>query len=559
MNFEGVLRRLESNQALVVRLMLPVILAMIVAVFLLVWFTGGIKYVFSHSMYVPILLAGLFFGWRGGLAAGVIGGVALGPFMPIDVTSGEMQQTLNWVYRLGFFCLIGGLAGAASDSVRWYVRHLRWAMNHDHATGLANRKALIRELEGRCGQAGDAAPATLAMISLENAEELGISFGAGSTDALVGEMASRLDRLTRGELPVYRVSRSRLCLLLEGEDASRDHERIDRLSALFVEPVALDGLSVHVDVRVGLVRLDQPGRSAEQAIRNAETALVLARETSRTSVTATGDALAYSRENVALLGQLWQALQSGQLEMHYQPKVALASGRVTGVEALMRWRHPEQGMIPPGKFIPRAEQSTLIDDLTEFALSQALSDLRKWRDCGMELEVAVNVSARNLAHRGFAEMVRRKLAERELDGGVLELEVTEGALMNDVGRVSRLLATLQAMNVIMSIDDFGTGYSSLKYISDLPVSVIKVDKAFIQPLTGMNGARHIVDATIGLSHRLGMEVVAEGIESSDALEVLGEMHCDRAQGYYIARPMPADEFRAWFGECRGEFPTAPAA
>lgn len=559
MNFEGVLRRLESNQRLVTRLMLPAILGLVVGVFFLVWFTGGIKYVFSHSMYVPILLAGLVFGLWGGLAVGVLGGLALGPIMPISVATGEMQETINWLYRLGFFCLIGSLAGAASDAVRWYVRRLQWAMGHDHGTGLPNRKALIRDLEGRRSLSAEAEAETLAMISLENAEELGIGFGAGSTDTVVGEMANRLDSVSPGSLPAYRVSRSRLCLLLDGTDPASDEERIERISGLFVEPVALDGLSVHVDARVGLVRLDQPDRSAEDAIRNAESALVLARETSRSSVTATGDAAAYSRENVALLGQLWEALRSGQLEMHYQPKVDLVTGSVTGVEALMRWRHPKEGMIPPGKFIPRAEQSTLIDELTDFALSRALGDLRRWRNDGMDLEVAVNVSARNLSSRDFAGLVKDKLAEHELHGNALELEVTEGALMNDVDRVSRLMGTLKDLNVIMSIDDFGTGYSSLQYMSDLPVSVIKVDKAFIQALTGKDGARHIVDATIGLSHRLGMKVVAEGIETADAMNALRQMNCDRAQGYYIARPMPAGDFTAWYRECGGRFSAVPAA
>jgi diguanylate cyclase len=540
--------------------LLPILMLVAVGVAVLVYQTGGIKYVFAHSMYVPIVLGGLLFGVAGGLALALAGGLALGPFMPIDVTTGEMQQTINWLYRAGFFCLIGVLAGGASDTVRWYMGRLRWTLRHDLATGLPNRTALLELLEQGLGDevSSDGLP-TLAMLSLENADELTVAFGADASDAVIRELARRLEQSHERHLSVFRMNRSRLCVLASMSNREEGGRWLEHLNEQVVEPYNLEQVHVHADFRLGLAWLDKTEISAQEMLKKAEAALVAARNRGSNLVVDIGEAESASRANIELLGQLRHALHQGHLEMHYQPKIRLTDGQVVGVEALMRWHHPDAGMIPPGRFIPRAEQSTLIDELTEFAIGRSLDQLSVWREGGLDLVMAVNISARNLANPGFAQMVRDQLAVHRMDGHNLELEVTEGALMHDINRVAELLHGLAGLQVILSIDDFGTGYSSLQYMNDLPVSIIKIDQSFVRRLPGDDGSAHIVAATTDLTHRLNMEVVAEGVENAASLNFLSSLGCDLVQGYHIARPMSAEEFGRWYREVNGRFRVRGAA
>jgi EAL domain-containing protein (putative c-di-GMP-specific phosphodiesterase class I) len=219
----------------------------------------------------------------------------------------------------------------------------------------------------------------------------------------------------------------------------------------------------------------------------------------------------------------------------------------------MRWQHPKLGNVLPENFIPRAEKSTLIDLLTEWAIDNALAQLVRWKQEGLELSVAVNVSSRNLLQPGFVDMVLRLLAHHQVDGKLLELEVTEGALMLDIEHIIVKLMELSNVNIIISIDDFGTGYSSLQYLSSLPASTIKVDQSFIQTLQDGAGSMHIVEAAVHLAHGLGMKVVAEGVEDKFSYDFLARIGCDVAQGFFISHPLPARELAEWYKEWNGYF------
>jgi len=251
-----------------------------------------------------------------------------------------------------------------------------------------------------------------------------------------------------------------------------------------------------------------------------------------------------SQDNLALLGELRDALLLGQLHLHYQPKVSLADSSLCGAEALMRWYHPERGMIPPGQFIPQAEQSNLINELTEWVIHSALTQQASWRrqQLHSDLKVAVNVSAHDLLTPEFSDTVLRALDFHDIDSSKLELEVTESVLMENVDTAVEVLSRLADANIVISIDDFGTGYSSLRYLDMLPTSAIKIDQSFIFRLTADSGSRHIIQAAIGMAHALGKQVIAEGVETQEAFNMLRDMGCDIAQGYFVSRPLHADEF-----------------
>jgi EAL domain-containing protein (putative c-di-GMP-specific phosphodiesterase class I) len=254
----------------------------------------------------------------------------------------------------------------------------------------------------------------------------------------------------------------------------------------------------------------------------------------------------HSPERLGLLGQLRRAIDTGELVLHFQPKVALPGADVCGVEALVRWEHPERGLVPPGDFIPLAERTPLIRPLTRYVLDAALEQCARWRDAGRALTVAVNVSARNLLDEHFVEEVQELLARWRVPASGLELEVTESAITADPDRARRILTRLADCGVTLSIDDFGAGYTSLAQLKDLPVHQLKIDRSFVARMAADPSNALIVRSVVELGHNLGLTTVAEGVEDEATCDSLGAMGCDVAQGYYVCRPMAAESLEAWF-------------
>ena len=304
-------------------------------------------------------------------------------------------------------------------------------------------------------------------------------------------------------------------------------------------------MPLHLDVLVGYVALDHGGAAAQDTLRQAQSASFHALET--------GSEIAHyqarlhdgTKDSLAILSGLRGALERRELLLHYQPKVCLRTGVVNGVEALIRWHHRERGLIGPGVFIARAEQSTLIHALTAFALEQALCQAVQWQAMGIDMPVAVNISSRNLAHPDFAKQILDTLARCGAAPRLLELEVTESALMTDVSRTIADLQVLKRQGIRIAIDDFGTGYSSLAYVQRLPVSHLKIDRSFVSGLLDDPDSLHIVETVVSLARKIGLETIAEGVEDAAVYQRLQALGCDMAQGFFIARPMPAEQLPGW--------------
>jgi EAL domain-containing protein (putative c-di-GMP-specific phosphodiesterase class I) len=248
---------------------------------------------------------------------------------------------------------------------------------------------------------------------------------------------------------------------------------------------------------------------------------------------------------LTLVSELRRAIEQRELALHYQPKASLASGAVESVEALLRWNHPTRGMVAPDEFIPLAQQTGLMKPLTLYVLDEALTQCRVWQRAGLTLGVAINISIRNLLDAEFPDQVRKLLEKRRVDPALLELEITESVVLSDPVRTKRVLEKLSAMGVTLSIDDFGTGYSSLSYLSQLPVNEIKIDRSFVMNMAESDNDAVIVRSTIDLARNLGLQVVAEGVETEEAWDELNKLGCTLAQGYYLTRPVPAAELTQW--------------
>jgi EAL domain-containing protein (putative c-di-GMP-specific phosphodiesterase class I) len=305
------------------------------------------------------------------------------------------------------------------------------------------------------------------------------------------------------------------------------------------------GVALQLETRIGVVIFPIDGNEAAELLPRVDLALYRAKEAGTAiGFYRAGDDSSH-RHRLAILGELKQAIASNELELHYQPKVDTETGSVKGCEALVRWRHPQRGFIPPGDFIPHAERTGAISAITAWVLAAAMRDMRAWRENGLDIDVSINVTPTDLADPHFADQVINLLSQTGAAAGRLLFEVTESCAMKDLPATLRMMEQLRVLGIRFSIDDFGTGYSSLSHLQRLPVDEIKIDRSFIQEIDNHQHDDAIVRSTIGLGHALNLKVVAEGVESASSWEMLRRLGCDLIQGYFVSKPLPAREFTAW--------------
>ncbi len=333
------------------------------------------------------------------------------------------------------------------------------------------------------------------------------------------------------------------------------------LQAALQTPFRVEGVDLDVEASIGVVRSGEHGTDPTVLLQHADIAMYVAK-TQQLGVFAYDPGVdRHSPAKLALLGDLRRALERGELVLHYQPKISTSTGDVVSAEAPVRWQHPARGLIFPDAFIPLAEHTGLIGPLTHYVLDAALTQARVWVDAGRPLPVSVNLSARNLLEENLPAQVAELLAAHDVPAELLELEVTESALMTEPARAQRLLKQLSALGVRISIDDFGAGYTSLGQLKTLPVNELKIDKSFVMTMTEDRSNSLIVHSVVDLGHNLGLTIVAEGVESEQALSALREFGCDVAQGYYLSRPIPTAALDTWLlgRTITPAHPVAPAA
>jgi diguanylate cyclase (GGDEF)-like protein len=417
----------------------------------------------------------------------------------------------------------------------------------DDLTGLANRRAFYAEAESRIDGALDAGrPVALLLIDLDRFKDLNDTLGHAAGDDLLCQFSARLTRAMPASALLSRLGGDEFVVLLasgSGEDAARSAAR--RLTDELEQPFHLDGLRTKVRASVGAAIAPQHGSDRALLLRHADVAMYEAKtRQTEIEVYKPGEDR-HSRERIELAGQLPDAIDHEQLVLHFQPKVELSSGRVAGVEALVRWRHPERGMLGPNEFLPLAEQHGLMRRLTLEVLRQALDQQAEWRRGGIDLQTAVNISAANLLDPRFPGDVTELVRRHEVPEGSLVLELTEDTLMADPEGALDVLAQLGELGIGLALDDFGTGYSSLAHLKRLPVQELKIDRSFVLDMVADAEDAVIVRSTVDLGRNLGLRVVAEGVETAAAYEQLAGYGCHAAQGYHLSRPLPARELAAW--------------
>ncbi len=494
------------------------------------------------EVYIPLQFQ------RNGVPAG-----AFEIYMPYEPIAAAINRDTKKLYLI----LFGGLAllylvlfrivAGASRRLRRHAAENRHQALHDALTDLPNRTLFHDRIEQalRQGRRERMLGAVL-LIDLDRFKEVNDTLGHQKGDHLLKEIGLRLRGALRDSDTIARLGGDEFGVLLPGlGQAAGAIEAAEKIRSVLDHDFLVDELPVHIDASVGIALYPEHGEDVDMLLQHADVAMYEAKRTHSGYSVYAVEHDPYNPVRLAMVGELKKALQDNQVLLHYQPKVDLESGNVVGAEALVRWQHPTRGLIPPAEFVPMAERTGLIKQLSRYVLNMALGQCREWRDAGMDLKVSVNLSTRNLLDPTLPEDVARLLSKWGIPASSIELEITESTMMVDPKRALEVLKNLHNMGIALSIDDFGTGYSSLAYLKELPVNELKIDRTFVETMASNRGDAFIVRSTIDLAHNLHLQVVAEGVEDQQTMDQLAELGCNVAQGFHLSKPLPPQEFAEW--------------
>ncbi len=515
---------------------------LLIFTYLVVYKTGGTKYAYVHVAYLPIVLGAWFGGLIGGLVTALLGGVILGPFMPMDVAAGSAQALDNWLTRAFFFVAVGALAGLLAEAFGRHLLGERRRLGVDYLLGVPTPKALIKSWrETRDGGADPALPVYAVAIDANCYNDVALTLGAELGNEAIKTAYRVINSRVIQETALARLHRDLFVGLIDRRDLGDPVTAANEWLSAFPPVIRVGPFDFPFEPLIGIAELSAHDISDEHAYRRAWMAIMGARSSGhRISVF---DHVHERRAvaNLQLLAELKLATDQNQIEAEYQPLLSLESGRIRGVEALARWRHPRLGLVSPGTFVPLAESSQCIHPITQAIVDLSLARGEAWNKAGLDISVAINLSPKNLSQDGFVDRIEESVARHGADPSKLTFEITESSIIHQLEPVLAGIERLRSLGCKIALDDFGTGYSSMSLLYDLPVDYLKIDQTLVRDIPNDARASKLVVGIIHLAHELGLEVVAEGVESEAALAFLRQAGCDMIQGYLVSPPVAADK------------------
>lgn len=422
----------------------------------------------------------------------------------------------------------------------------------DTLTDLDNRSKFAEQLAAAIGQVDSSRRGvSILVMDLDRFKYVNDTLGHSVGDHVLGEVAKRLVKEVPQAACIARLGGDEFALLLEGFSTAQVAEVARKVNRALEQPILYRGQPLDVGTSIGVAHYPEHGEDAATLVRDADIAMYVAKRNKSGYEIYDRHYDTTQQQHLSLLGELRQAVESHQLRLYYQPKVSLSSANVSAVEALLRWHHPQRGMVSPAEFIPFAEHTGYIKVLTRWVIQEAVRQCAEWLEAGIRIEISVNISARDLMNRDLPDMVSNLLQQYAVPAALLCLEITESGFMEDPAHARNVLDQLSKLGLKLSIDDYGTGYSSLSYIMQLPVQELKIDRSFISRMVTNADISTIVRSTIDLGHNLGLKVVAEGVESKEGWNLLAQLGCDDAQGFYMSPPVDPETLLRWIRSREG--------
>jgi len=486
------------------------------AIYLLVYYTGGVKYVYSHIMYIPIIISGVLFGPWISLFVGIIGGILLGPLMPLDVETGEPQLFLNWMCRLLVFVVVAFIGGCTSKKLRNNIVTIKQLLSHNQETNIPNTNYLkIFQNKINLYQK------TIITILINNHNNIIDVLGTAVYHKLLFTLYDDLRKELSNKFLVVQADSNKFWVIQETRDVEAEAEKIVEI---INKEKKINGIPLYVEYSVGIYEvIDHYDFDSLSIFTNSD---ICARQSQlqQLNYVIYDNSKKKKRFEYEVLMSFSQALKNGEIYLVYQPKIDLETLKPIGFEALMRWNHSRYGEISPIVFIPLIEQTRLINELTNWVLSTTIKKIKEFCERGIPTTISINISAKNLIDPQFLTRTMKIINESKVDKNLLEFEITESAIMINPEESKVILKEFTEEGIKIAIDDFGTGYSSLSYLSRFPINTIKIDKSFVKDITTNESIQRVVKSTISLAKELGYKVLVEGIEEKEASDIVKEFN-----------------------------------
>jgi len=509
----------------------------------IVYVTGGTKLSWPYLMMLPIAVAAMVYKVPGGILVGAAAALLLGPYMPIDTDLNIPQTLHNWVLRVAFYMFIGGFIGALAGLLTFEQKRLARQDHIDDETGMLRARSFGLYADPSFE---DLEASTISVIRLRNYADVQAVFGHETARQFAIQVFREFqNNLRDDDATLLSVDALSIGLVRPGTL----HDGGDFLTEIvraIPRRVSINNIPLPVSPCIGVSETHGTDLLEPASFDKALFACERAARDNR--LVAAFDSVEHEnrRDNLTLMDDLYRDLDTGAgLAMHYQPKLDLKSGAVSGAEALIRWNSPKHGFVPPDRFIPLAEQAGLIGDVTKWVIEQTVREFSGWRKDGIDINIAINLSANDLSEDHIIELLHTLPERLGADIGGIELELTETGLVKDFDAATEALRLLRRAGFKIAIDDFGSGYSSLEQFKRLPVDSVKIDKYFIQDLCNSEDSKQIVTAAVAMCRPRGIMTVAEGAEDDQTISLLRDLGCNYVQGYGIAKPMSAENFRTW--------------
>jgi EAL domain-containing protein (putative c-di-GMP-specific phosphodiesterase class I)/GGDEF domain-containing protein len=525
------------------------LLLLAILIGIIVYFTGGTKYSYPHLIYIPIILSAYFYKIKGGLIAAIIGGLLLGPYMPINTDTMVMQGTENWFFRMLMLVIVGSFAGYLFSLLESQLRKVNKIAYYDPETGLPNKLKLKEDLEAQIYAEENF---HLLILSINNFIDIYKLIGFMNFSEYVKSLLVYIKKFKKVEKNIYLINENKYGIIVKDAEIKNIKSYIKEFINYLDQAVEFNQISIFNDITLGVTNYPKESQIADELIDQAFISLEKAEEKKLQYWIYEQENNDLNDNNIELLADINKSIKNDDFILYYQPKVNLKNKKIETFEALIRWQHPLKGFISPGNFIPMVEKSSLIDSLTEWVISRALRDINQLNGVKGSSEflnglvdaetgqkyynIAVNISARNLQHPEFADSLISNLDKYNINPDRFSIEITETDLILEIEENIKKLQKLKNKGIKIYLDDFGKGYSSLKYLKELPVDYLKIDRYFIKNIGQEDASEDIIRSIIDMAHALNLKVVGEGVETKEQLDFLISLNCDYAQGYYFARP-----------------------